>query len=478
MDKYTKTELCALPTLEELRASLVSGESSDARNQIAMLFDEATFVETNAYAKRAFSDFFATEKTNELESVITGYGAIDGKLVFAFAEDASRMDGVIDERHAKKIADLYALAIKSGAPVIGIFNSNGTDVFEGTAGLAAYGRIMNCVSTASGTIPQIAFVAGKCIGTCAAIAAMFDFVVKDTAATFYVSSPAFTGINDAQDSLLAFSGDTYSCASYIRSLVSYLPDNASMGVIVGECADNLNRKLGELDFAGEALAAISVIADNGVFYEVMKDFEPSVSTVFTTVGGVKCAIVASSYSVNEGKLTVSVARKITKMINFCDAFSIPVITLVDSAGLAVEKSNETSYFAPELAKLAFAYSTATTPKITVILGHAIGASFVLLGSKALGADLVYSLSDSEIGALSADRGVAFAWNNHITLEKTREQLCEEWKATVSSPAVAAASGEIDDIISTNELRARLCSALQMLSYKGKTELSLRKVLPL
>ena len=478
LDKYTKTEACALPTVEQLRASLLSGESSDARAQIAMLFDEGTFVETNAYAKRAFSDFLATEKANELESVITGYGAIDGKLVFAFAEDASRMDGVIDERHAKKITDLYSLAIKSGAPVIGIFNSNGTDVFEGTAGLAAYGRIMNAVTNASGTIPQIAFVSGKCIGTAAAIAAMFDFVVKDTAATFYVSAPDFTGVENAQDSLLAYSGDTYSCASYIRSLVSYLPDNASLGVIVSECADNLNRKLGDLDFAGEALSAISVIVDNGVYYEIMHDFEPSVSTAFAIVGGVKCGIVASSYSVNEGKLSVSVARKITKFVNFCNAFSIPLVTLVDSAGLAVEKVNESSYFAPELAKLAFAYSTSDMPKITVILGHAIGASFVLLGSKALGADLVYALNDAEIGALSAESGVAFAWNNYITLKKSREQLINEWKATVSSPSVAAASGEIDDIISINELRARICSALLMLADKGSVKVSDRKVLPL
>ena len=478
MNKYTKTEACGLPTVEELRASLLSGESSDARTQIAMLFDDSTFVETNAYAKRAFSDFLATEKSNELESVITGYGAIDGKLVFAFAEDASRMDGVIDERHAKKIADLYSLAIKSGAPVIGIFNSNGTDVFQGTAGLAAYGKIMNAVTTASGVIPQIAFVSGKCIGTAAAIAAMFDFIVKDNSATFYVSSPSLTGVENAQDALLAYVGDTYSCASYIRSIVSYLPDNSSVGVVVGECADNLNRKLGDLDFAGEALAAISVIADNGVFYEIMHDFEPAVSTAFAIIGGVKCGIVASSYSVNEGKLSVSVARKIAKFVSFCNSFSIPVVTLVDSAGLAVEKNNESSYFAPELAKLAFAYSTADTPKITVILGHAIGASFVLLGSKSLGADLVYALNDSEIGALSAESGVAFAWNNYITLEKSREQLVEEWKASVSSPAVAAASGEIDDIISINELRARICSALLMLSYKGKANTTGRKVLPL
>lgn len=478
MNKYTKTEICGLPTVEELRASLLAGENCYARERLALLFDAKTFVETSAYAKRSFSDFLSTENANEFEGVICGYGAIDGKLVFAFAEDSSRMGGVIDERHAKKIADLYKLAMENGAPVIGIFDSNGTDIFEGTAGLAAYGKIMACVSKASGVIPQIAFVAGKCIGSAAAIAAMFDFVIKSSDAQFYVSSPTLTGAENAQDALITYNGSAEQCAVYIRSLVSYLPDNASVGVIVSECADNLNKKLGELDFSGEALSAISVVADNSVYYEVSHDFEPSVSTVFATIGGVKCGIVANSFAVNEGRISVSVARKISKFINFCDAFSLPVVTLVDSLGLAVEKENETDYFAPELAKLAFAYSTSSIPKVTVILGHAIGASFVLLGSKALGADLVYATHNSEIGALNAESGVAFAWDKYITLEKTRDELVAEWKASVSSPAVAAASGEIDDIISINELRARICSALLMLSSKGTAFASRRKVLPL
>jgi acetyl-CoA carboxylase carboxyltransferase component len=478
LNKYTKTEVCGLPTVKELRASLVAGEASSARENIALLFDKNTFVEIGAYTKRGFSDFVTTEKANEFEGVICGYGAIDGKLVFAFAEDSSRMGGVIDERHAKKIADLYKLATENGAPVIGIFDSNGTDVFQGTSALAAYGRIMGCVSRASGIIPQIAFVAGKCIGTAAAIASMFDFVIKANDAQFYVSAPNLTGVEDAQDSVLAFKADKDQCAAYIRSLVSFIPDNSSQGVIVNECADNLNKLLGELDFSGEALSEISVIADNSVFYEVAHDFEPAVSTAFALVGGVKCGIVANSFSVNEGKISVSVARKITKFVNFCDAFSIPVVTLVDSLGLAVEGVNESSYFAPELAKLAYAYSTATTPKVTVIMGHAIGASFVLLGSKALGADLVYATESAEIGALNAESGVAFAWDKYITLEKSRDELISEWKASVSSPAVAAASGEIDDIISINELRARICSALLMLCSKNTQNVARRKVLPL
>ena len=401
-----------------------------------------------------------------MEGGITGYGAIDGKLVFAFAEDATRMGGAIDERHAKKITDLYRLAISNGAPVIGIFNSNGTDIFEGTAGLAAYGRILKAVNEASGIIPQIAFITGKCIGTAATIAASFDFIVKSDEAELYVSSPALTGVKDAQDAMLAYSGDVNTCAGYVKSLVSFLPDNADTGIQISDSTDNLNRMLGDLDFGGSALSAISVVVDNGVFINLGADHAKGVSTVLATVGGVKCGIVANSYAENDGKINAAIAKKVARFVNFCDAFSIPVVTLVDSLGIAIDKDNEDT-FAPELARLAASYAVSNVPKITVILGHAIGASFVLLGSKALGADLVYSLDTAEIGALSAESGVAFAWDKYISEEKTRAELISEWKATLSSPIKAAANGEIDDIISTNELRARICSALLMLSAKGK-----------
>ena len=479
LNKYKKSNICSLPTAAELRAALVKDESTEVRETLKMLFDENTFVETAAFTKRAISDFIATERTNEFEGVITGYGAIDGKLTFVFAEDSTRLGGAIDERHAKKIVDLYRLALDNGAPVIGIFNSSGTDIFEGTAGLAAYGRIMSAVNEASGKIPQIALVAGKCIGTSAAIAAMFDLVVKNSSASFYVSSPALTGAENAQDAVVSYAGELAQCVGYVRSLVSYLPSNASVGIQSSDiCTDNLNRLLGNLDFSGNALSAISVIVDNGVCYEVGRDAAPVVSTVFASVGGVKCGMVATSFANCEGRLTAEAARKISRFVNFCDSFSLPVVTLVDSYGLAIDKSNE-NVFAPELARLAMAYASAKCPKVTVILGHAIGAAFVLLGSKSLGADIVYAVDNSEIGALPAESGVAFAWDKYITEEKTREELVSEWKTSVSSPAYAAASGEIDDIISTNELRARLCSALLMLSGKGAmASLSGRKVLPL
>ena len=235
--------------------------------------------------------------------------------------------------------------------------------------------------------------------------------------------------------------------------------------------------LGELNFAGEALAAISVVADNGVYYELNSDYADGATTVFTTIAGVRCGVVATSSSKDNGRLTTKSAKKIARFVNLCDSFSIPVVTLVDSIGLAIDKDNEIE-FAPALAKLASAYASATCPKVTAIIGSAIGAAFVLLGSKSLGADIVYAVDSAEIGALCADSGVAFAWDKYITEEKTREDYIREWRATVSSPANAAASGEIDDIISVNELRARICSALLMLSSKGSAFPGGRKVMPL
>ncbi len=478
LDKYTNTEFCALPTADELRTSLIAGEKSDVRSQISGLFDDASFIELGTYTQRGFTDFVATEKSNEFESVICGYGAIDGKLAFAFAEDASRMGGVIDERHAKKITYIYSLAIKNGAPVIGIFNSNGTDIFAGTSGLAAYGKIMSCVSRASGVVPQIALISGKCIGLAAAIAAMFDFNVKVSDASLYVSSPSLTGVEGAQDSIISYSGELSQCEGFVRGLVSFLPTNSDVGVVVESCSDNLNRMLGDLDFAGDAHSIIGTIADNGVAYIVNDDFAKSAVTAFSIVGGVRCGIIANSFANNEGRIDASAARKISRFVNFCNSFSIPVVTIVDSLGLEIEKTNEMNFYAPELAKLAFSYTNATVPMVTVIAGHAIGAAFVLLGSKALGADIVYATDSSEICALSADSGVAFAWDKYITLDKTRDALVSEWKSTVSSPARAAASGEIDDIISVNEMRARICSSLLMLCAKGQNALIGCKVLPL
>ncbi len=475
MDKYSTLSPKSLPTADELRAALAASAGSDAREAIASLFDESTFVETGAYVKRGFCDYLEDDKTAALESVITGYGAVDGKLVFVYAFDSSRGKGAIDERAAAKIVSLYETATKNGAPVVAILDSYGADIFEGITALGAYARIMRSVAGASGVVPQLAYVLGKCTGALAAVAAMCDSVVLADGAELYVTSPALTGEADAQSAILTYSGDKATCAGYLRALISFLPSCSGLGVSVTEPTDDLNRLLGNVTFGGSGETAIASVADNGYYLTAAKT--SALVAAYATVGGVRCGILASDTAENEGKLDAASARAAARFVDLCDAYSLPIVTLVDSMGLDSTAANQKG-FASELAKLAFAYAGASVPKVTVVLGHAIGAAYVLLGSRALGADIAYALDGAEIGALAADAAVAFAWEKHITLEKSREELANEWRASVASPVAAASTGEIDDIISVSELRARIASACLMLSAKGTVAPKNRAVRPL
>jgi acetyl-CoA carboxylase carboxyltransferase component len=477
LDKYSNSNTPgSLPTAEELRAALSATGASLAREAIASLYDADTFVETGAFVKRNFCDYLEDEKGGEFESVITGYGAVDGKLVFTYAFDSSRRRGAVDDRTAAKIVALYDAALKSGAPVVAIFDSIGADIFEGMSSLSAYAKIMRAVADASGVVPQIAYVLGNCSGSLATVAAMCDTVVKAEGASLYVTAPALTGAEDAQSPLLSYTGEKTACAAYLRSLLSFLPPCSGAGVCVEDCRDDLNRLLGNVTFGGSAEVAIGAVADCGSFIKVGQ--ADAFVAAFATVGGVRCGVLASDTAKDGGRIDACSARMASRFVDLCDAFSLPVVTLVDSMGLAVSAENEKSPFSAELAKLAFAYAGASVPTVTVVIGNAIGASAVLLGSKSLGADIAYAVDTAEIGALAADAGVAFAWEKHIANGKTREELADEWRASVASPVAAASTGEIDDIIGITELRARIASALLMLSTKGTVDYPYRAIRPL
>ncbi len=475
MDKYSTATPKSLPTADELRAALAATATSPAREAIASLYDPDTFVETGAYVKRGFCDYLEDEKSSALESVITGYGAVDGKLVFVYALDSTRGKGAIDDRTAAKITALYEMATKNGAPVVAILDSCGADVFEGVSALAAYAKIMRAVAAASGVIPQLAYVSGTCTGSLATVAAMCDSVVLADGAKLYVTSPSLTGEADAQAALLTYSGDKATCAGYLRALISFLPSCSGLGVSVSEPTDDLNRLLGNVTFGGSAEAVIASVADGGYYLTASKT--SALVAAYATVGGVRCGILASDTAANGGRIDAASARAAARFVDLCDAYSMPIVTLVDSMGLDTSGESEKS-FSAELAKLAFAYAGASVPKITVVLGHAIGASYILLGSRSLGADLAYALEGAEIGALAAEAGVAFAWEKHISGDKSREELADEWRASVASPVAAAATGEIDDIIPVTELRARIASACLMLSAKGTVAPKNRAVRPL
>ncbi len=475
LDKELKNTVRALPSVDELKELFKSGENSDSRVLLSSLFDAGTFVELGAFTKRKFDEIISSNKENMLEGVICGYGAIDGRLVFAFAQDASRMNGAIDENHAKKICNLYEMAVKNGAPVVAVLNSCGADIFEGVASLAAYARISKAVSMASGVIPQIAIVNGPCLGLFSAIASSFDFVIKSENAPYYVTSPALNKDQKEISSIAVKAKDAFECASYARAILSYIPDNASNGVIADASADAFDRAL-DASLVSNAHAIVASLADAGKSLEIYSDYAPEMITAFASIGGIKCGVVATDFSVNEGRISSKGAKKAASFVSFCDAYNLPIVTLVDSYGLDVNE--KCSSFASNLAKLSMAYAKSENAKVTFILGHAIGASFSLLGSKAIGADIAYSLDNSEISALNSSASVAFAWNDKVTLDTTREELEAEWKASIASPVACASLGEIDDIISASEIRARACSSLFMLAKKGEKIVGKHTVMPL
>lgn len=440
-----------------------------ARQLITSVLDEGTFAEIGAYVKR-------TLDSEEFEGVLCGYGAIDSRLVFIFAQDFNRMKGAFDDTQANKICRMYDLAIKNGAPVIGIFNSAGAVLSEGVDALGAYGRVMSTVARASGIIPQIAYIDGICAGSAAVIASMFDIAVsvKDKSSV-YVNPPSLLDEKDAgsaaytaANGLVSKVYDTEAEAlGGVRVLINYLPQNNMEGTVTEFVTDDLNR-LVDVSFVAngdyDMHTVLSAIADNGQYMELSENYAPEAICAFAAIGGTVAGVVANQPKENGGKLTPAAARKMAKFISTCDCFSIPVVTLVDSEGLAVGDANESAPFAAELSKLAFAYAGAASAKVTVVLGNAYGSAFTLMGSKSIGADTAIALDSAKISIMSPRSAVAFLCNERVA-EMSRKEAESEWAAENAAPVKAAVHGEIDDIIASAELRQRICAALSMLASK-------------
>lgn len=429
---------------------------SVARDRLVSLFDGGTFVELSAYAKR---------KSGEPESLCCGYGAVGGKLTFAFAQDGDADGGVFGERQAKKIESLYSLAIKNGAPVVGVFDSKGVSILDGAAALGAYGKLMRCVSGASGIIPQTAIIDGVCGGAAAVAAAMFDFVItiKDRS-KFFVKAPFVTG--KAVDNKVA-GHSCYEAAglpdamSFARKLIDMLPSN-NADIVFVDSGDDMNRVVsGQTD---DTLDLIREVCDGGRFIRLYEGYSKNMIFGFCSIGNVITGVVASN-SKTDGALDIKSVRAAAKLLSFCDSFSIPVLTVVDSIGAVVSAEVEESSYAEELAKLASAYASTTNAKLTVITRKAYGSAFSILGSKSIGADMVYAMPEAEISVLSPEASVAFLWNSKVG-EKSREALEAEWRESVASADMAAENGEIDDVIDPAELRKRICASLSMLCFKS------------
>ena len=250
----------------------------------------------------------------------------------------------------------------------------------------------------------------------------------------------------------------------VAKLIALLPSNNAEGVCIEEITDDVNRVLSAEAVGGRAL--VEEIADRADLFEIGAEYAPEMLTALIKLGGVTCGVVANEPSVKDGCITVEAAKKAAKWISLCDSLSIPVITLVNSAGVETGKDAENAPLAAQLGKLAMAYATADTATVTAVVGKAYGAAFTLMGSKSLGVDMVYALPNAEISVMAPESAVAFLWNDRITEETSRADLVTEWKETQAHAEKAAADGSIDDIVARTELRQRLCSAVYMLLMKN------------
>lgn len=444
-----------------------TGGALSARDRIVSLFDEGTFTETSAFSAGIRADSYA------LESVICGYGAIDGRLVYAFAQDMSRTKGAVTEAAAKKITALYKLAVQNGAPVVGIFDSAGAYLPEGISALAGYGIIMKAVSDASGVIPQIAIAAGVVQGAAAVIASMCDFVVACEKSVISVNPSFAVGGGKCSDSvengIASFTAkDDAEAIAKTRELVSYLPSNNEEGTAELEAAEDVNTvsDISAYRASGSIKDAIKSAADNGQLFELREKYGAGMVTGFIALGGTVCGAVGTDGAVNGGRITSAGARKAAEFISFCDCFDIPVITFVDSEGFAVSGEEEKNPFSSEIGKLTGVYASAKTALVTVIAGRAYGSVFSFLGSKAVGADIVYALDSAKAACMNPASAVALLRNNEISGKVTREELENEWSENEANIINAAFAGEIDDIIEASELRQRLASAVYMLGAKS------------
>lgn len=446
----------------ELEGVFMEKDTTIGMGRLAALFDSGTFVETGAYLKR---------DGGEPTGVVCGYGAVDGRLVYAFAQDSDRRKGAFDALQAKKIQALYELALKNRAPVVGLFDSSGASVCDGASVLSAFGTLLGQISRASGGIPQIAVITGVCAGLAATAAAMFDLTVTIKGQSqLWVNAPFLIGQDVGTAEYTAGTGLSSMTAkseaealARVRELVGLLPANCEEGAYIGEICDDVNRAVAVDGLAGREL--IRAVVDAGRFLEVGEGCAEEMLAGFARIGGVCCGLVANNPAVRGGALTGEGAKKAAKLIGFCDSYGIPVVTLTDSEGVAVSRAEESSPLAAQLGKLAMAYASAETAKITVVTGKAYGAAFTLMGSHALGADLVYALPGASVSVMAPEAAVAFLWNDRITPDRTRAELVEEWRQTRASAVSAAADGSIDDVIDPAELRSRICSAVYMLLAK-------------
>ncbi|ADL67936.1 acyl-CoA carboxylase subunit beta [Thermoanaerobacterium thermosaccharolyticum] len=469
-----------------------------ARERIEKLLDEDSFVEIDAFVEHRCIDFGMEKQRIPGEGVVTGYGTIDGRLVYVYAQDFTVLGGSLGEYHAKKITKIMDMAVKMGAPLIGLNDSGGARIQEGVDALSGYGNIFFRNTLASGVIPQISVIMGPSAGGAVYSPALTDFIfMVDKTSQMFITGPqvikAVTGEDVSAEELggsithSTKSGVAHfraandeECLEMVRTLLSYLPSNNLEDPPQHMMNDDINRlsdRLMEIipdnpNKPYDMKEIISEIVDDGIYLESQSMYAENIITAFARLNGRTIGIIANQPKILAGCLDINASDKASRFIRFCDAFNIPLLNIVDVPGFLPGTNQEYGGIIRHGAKMLYAYSEATVPKVTLIVRKAYGGAYLAMCSKDLGADIVLAWPTAEIAVMGPDGAANIVFKNEIKSSDdpvaARNEKIKEYRENFANPYRAASRGYVDDVILPSETRPRLISAFDMLMSKRES----------
>ncbi len=449
-----------------------------ALERINTLLDDNSFVEIGGLVKARSTDFELAKRNTPADGVITGYGTINSKLVYVYSQDVSVLGGSVGEMHAKKIVRIYDMALKMGAPVVGLIDCAGLRLEEATDALNAFAEIYKRQSMASGVIPQITAVFGKCGGGLSILTSLSDFTFMSDKGSLFVNSPNVLDGNykEKNDTSAVkfqsentenvdFAGTEEEVIEGIRNLVDIIPANNEDDLSFEETSDDANRVCeGLMGLKDDVQNLIAEISDENVFVETKKEYATDAVTGFIRLNGSTAGVVAN----NSNLLSVGGADKMAEFVRFCDAFSIPVVTFTNVTGFDTTIAQEKN-LSKSLARLAAAFGEASVPKINVVVENAFGSAYTIMNSKGLGCDVVYAWPNTKIGMMDADAAVKIIYADEIAKAddsvKEINDKAKEYAELQLSANSAASRGYVDSIIEPEDTRKYIIGALEMLYTK-------------
>jgi propionyl-CoA carboxylase beta subunit len=479
----------------ERRAREHAGGKLSARERLDLLFDSGSFQELDKLVEHDCHDFGMDQQRTPGDGVVTGYGRINGRLAYAFAQDFTVFGGSLSRANAAKICKIMDLALKVGAPIIGLNDSGGARIQEGVASLAGYADIFLRNTLASGVVPQISAILGPCAGGAVYSPAITDFILMvDHSSYMFVTGPDVIktvmhedvtkeqlggpGTHNAVSGVAHFmAADDADCLTLVRELLSFMPQNNREDPPRTESSDPPNRADEELnrvvptesDRPYDIKDVIHRVVDDGYFLEVHERYAQNLVVGFARLDGQSVGVVANQPAVLAGCLDINASVKGARFVRFCDAFNIPLITFEDVPGFLPGTQQEFGGIIRQGAKLLYAFAEATVPKVTVITRKAYGGAYCVMSSKHIRTDINYAYPTAEIAVMGPEGAVNIVYRRELEkaedTERLRAEKVAEFRARFANPYVAAERGYIDEVIVPSETRPKLISALKMLSTK-------------